>query len=104
MIEQQYIFPRGRVYTPTISDTPTTVLAAGQRQKITHFILSGGAVAKNFMFETVDGLTVYQRVATPVLDTIIIPGFETTTGGLRVYATVAAGDLYLTTFYVLMGG
>lgn len=102
MIDQA-LFPKGRTHITALDTTAQTVVAAGARRKFTHFIISGGNAAEIVIFRAVDDAPEYFRVAVPAASTVVVPGFDCGPQGLEVATVTAAGDVYVTAFYVAFG-
>lgn len=104
MIDTQYIFPSGISWVTGLTNSYQTLLLGGKKYKITHIVFSGGAAAKFVDIAKIGTPSTIFRVGVPANDTVVLPGWDTDTGGIRVRTTSAAGDLDVTAFYVLVGG
>lgn len=96
-------YPRGIFHTAVLTNAAQDVGTAGEKIKVSHFLLTGGAAAEIVIFRNSAGTNEYFRVPLAAGEKVVVPrGFVAEVGashGLEVLTADAAGDVYCTIFY-----
>jgi hypothetical protein len=98
-------YPRAVFHTRTLSNAPVAIPATAtppaESLKVSHVELRGGASTEVVIFEQLDGSAEYFRVSLSVNEVLVIDRGWEAFGGLRVQTATAAGDVWVTVFYVV---
>jgi hypothetical protein len=96
-------YPRGVFHTAVLTNSPLDVGTAGVDLKVSHIHIRGAAASsKVVIFRNSAGTTEYFRIPlAPAENLVLNRGFQTNAGGLEVLTSAAAGDVYVTVWYVV---